>query len=218
MKDVTAATAKGACIQLGRGVIDFPAFFRACSRPSTRACSRSSTRSTSPIRCPVFVNASAIRRARWRRLPDPQSTCGQGPRARQCPEVWSDARLPACHCREWPRPRTHSTPLLRIAIHEVRRRIPCRPPSSRSKCAGPGSMNLLPWPKRVERLPGEYVLTTPKPKTEITLKTGMEGYTLEVGRSGISIVAGNEAGAFYARQTLSQVIAGNRLAAGANFG
>ena len=29
MKDVTAATAKGKCIQLGRGVIDIPAFLRA---------------------------------------------------------------------------------------------------------------------------------------------------------------------------------------------
>ena len=29
MKDVTAATAKGKTIQLGRGVIDFPAFLRA---------------------------------------------------------------------------------------------------------------------------------------------------------------------------------------------
>lgn len=32
IKDVTAATAKGKCIQMGRGVIDLPAFFRALAK------------------------------------------------------------------------------------------------------------------------------------------------------------------------------------------
>jgi hexosaminidase len=71
--------------------------------------------------------------------------------------------------------------------------------------------NVVPWPKQMERLPGEYVLTESEPKVAIRLKLGPEGYALEVSRSGISIVAGDEAGVFYARQTLRQLTTRNRV-------
>ena len=80
-----------------------------------------------------------------------------------------------------------------------------------SNAPAESTLNLLPWPAQVEQLPGEYVVTTAKPKIVTKLQSGMEGYTLEVSRSGIVITAADEGNAFYARQTLSQLISSNRV-------
>jgi len=73
------------------------------------------------------------------------------------------------------------------------------------------NLNLLPWPTEVEQLPGEYVVKTAKPEIVTKLKSGMEGYTLEVSPSEIVITAAEEGNAFYARQTLSQLTSSNRV-------
>ena len=60
MKDITAMTAKGVCIEAGRGVIDIPRFLRRSIGSAIRAWSRSSSRRTQPTRCPAWPSRSAM--------------------------------------------------------------------------------------------------------------------------------------------------------------
>ena len=58
IKDVSAATAQGTTVEIGRGVIDIPKFLRTL-RSTTRARWRSSTRRTTRTRCPARPSRSA---------------------------------------------------------------------------------------------------------------------------------------------------------------
>ena len=64
-------------------------------------------------------------------------------------------------------------------------------------------MNLLPVPRTL-RLDGPPVAAA-APVVSIDGSLPAEGYRLSIGPSGVSVVAADEAGAFYARATLAQL-------------
>ncbi len=71
------------------------------------------------------------------------------------------------------------------------------------------SVALIPQPARVDVTPGKYLnVRGGVPEAAVTICAAMrpEGYTLDIDRGGIRIQAGSPAGAFYARQTLSQLL------------
>jgi hexosaminidase len=72
------------------------------------------------------------------------------------------------------------------------------------------SLDLLPWPARVERLPGECLASSPD-SVVARIKAGINGYTLDVTPSGIAITAADAVNVFYARQTLAQLTVSNRV-------
>jgi hexosaminidase len=68
------------------------------------------------------------------------------------------------------------------------------------------SLILLPQPRRIEWLGGTCDLRLLSVREATEPSSGRaESYTLTIDRSGVSILAGDAAGAFYARQTLQQI-------------
>jgi hexosaminidase len=63
---------------------------------------------------------------------------------------------------------------------------------------------LIPWPSYVATTGDEYLLDE-RPSIAVDPALGPEAYRLETGRSGTRIVGGDDAGVFYATQTLKQL-------------
>ena len=65
---------------------------------------------------------------------------------------------------------------------------------------------ILPRPAGIEILDGAYIFTG-EPTVKVVRKKGpAESYTLEISRKGVKILAADDAGEFYARQSLEQMI------------
>ena len=65
---------------------------------------------------------------------------------------------------------------------------------------------ILPHPAGIEILDGAYIFTG-EPTVKVARKKGpAESYTLEISRKGVKILAADDAGEFYARQSLEQMI------------
>ena len=65
---------------------------------------------------------------------------------------------------------------------------------------------ILPHPAGIEILDGAYIFTG-EPTVKVVRKKGpAESYTLEISRKGVKILAADDAGEFYARQSLEQMI------------
>ena len=66
---------------------------------------------------------------------------------------------------------------------------------------------ILPRPAEIIENEGTYTFSG-EPAVKISYREGpAEGYTLEIGRKGVRIIASDEAGVFYARQSLAQMLA-----------
>ncbi|MGN1232194.1 MAG: family 20 glycosylhydrolase [Candidatus Cryptobacteroides sp.] len=65
---------------------------------------------------------------------------------------------------------------------------------------------ILPRPAEIIENEGTYTFSG-EPVVKVTYRKGpAEGYTLEIGRKGIKIIAADDAGEFYARQSLAQLL------------
>ena len=65
---------------------------------------------------------------------------------------------------------------------------------------------ILPHPAGIEILDGAYIFTG-EPTVKVVRKKGpAESYTLEISEKGVKILAADDAGEFYARQSLEQMI------------
>ena len=65
---------------------------------------------------------------------------------------------------------------------------------------------ILPRPAEIEICEGSYTFTG-EPSVKVVRKNGpAESYTLEIKRKGVTITAADEAGEFYARQSLAQML------------
>ncbi len=65
IKDVSAAAASVETLEIGRGVIDMPAFLKALIGSATRASPPSNTRKTRTIRCRAWPSRSALSAGCW---------------------------------------------------------------------------------------------------------------------------------------------------------
>ncbi|HNZ47258.1 MAG TPA: family 20 glycosylhydrolase [Candidatus Hydrogenedentes bacterium] len=76
----------------------------------------------------------------------------------------------------------------------------------------PGSLVLLPQPRLIRSLNGSNLFPAKEPAVRFDAKTlKQQGYTLDISEKDITIIAADEPGLFYARQTLAQI---QRLYAG----
>ncbi|HOD94483.1 MAG TPA: family 20 glycosylhydrolase [Candidatus Hydrogenedentes bacterium] len=76
----------------------------------------------------------------------------------------------------------------------------------------PGSLVLLPQPRLIRSLNGSNLSPAKEPAVRFDAKTlKQQGYTLDISEKDITIIAADEPGLFYARQTLAQI---QRLYAG----
>lgn len=66
---------------------------------------------------------------------------------------------------------------------------------------------LVPWPRRVEPRPGQFLVEAPELVTDPGLPA--EGYTLEVGEGGVRIAAAGPKGHAYGKHTLRQLTGAN---------
>ena len=70
---------------------------------------------------------------------------------------------------------------------------------------------ILPRPVEIIENIGTYTFSE-EPAVKISYREGpAEGYTLEIGRKGVRIIASDEAGVFYARQSLAQMLAASEV-------
>lgn len=84
-------------------------------------------------------------------------------------------------------------------------RLEAAPPANTPR-ASVLPISIVPYPQRLVRAPGEFVSRTPiAPRCEESLAGGSGGYEIAVHASGIRMRAHDDAGCFYARQTLAQL-------------